>query len=206
MDQDKYKLDVVSIRMVKEPPLFSDKKISTPGDAVEILGDMLSDYDREVMAVVNLKSDMTPINVNIVSIGSVNASLAHPREIMKSAILSNAAYMVLVHNHPSGNLAPSTSDIEVTDQMCQIGYFMQIPVLDHIIIGRNHEYYSFVNKEILPIDKIDYAKRLEDLDMSKKPEVMKESVLAKLHEKENLVKNAGKKRGRPKKTKVIEKE
>ena len=72
-------MDRVSIRMVKEPPLLSEKPITGPGSAIEILNDYLGDFDREVMAIVNLRTDGKPINMNIMSMGTINASLACPR-------------------------------------------------------------------------------------------------------------------------------
>ena len=76
--------------------------------------------DREVLCVINLKSDGTPINCNIVSIGAVNQSIAEPRELFEASILSNAAQMIIVHNHPSGSLEPSKIDIMLTDRMLKL--------------------------------------------------------------------------------------
>ena len=112
-----YELENVSIRMVKEPPLLSDKPVNSPGRAVEVLYDLLHDMDREVLILVNLKTDMTPINMNIASMGTVNASLASGRELLKTAILSNAAATMLFHNHPSGSLTPSQADLNLTDKV-----------------------------------------------------------------------------------------
>ena len=86
-----YEMDRVSIRMVKESPLLSEKPITGPGSAIEILNDYLGDFDREVMAIVNLRTDGKPINMNIMSMGTINASLACPREALKASILSNAS-------------------------------------------------------------------------------------------------------------------
>lgn len=98
------KLDVVSIRLVKDAPIMSDKPIGNPIAAVELLGKQLCDMDREVLCVINLKANGVPINCNFVSMGAVDQTVAHPRELFKSAILSNASSMLLLHNHPSGNL------------------------------------------------------------------------------------------------------
>ena len=84
----KYEFDNVAIRMVKEPPLLADEPVNTPAKAVDVLYDLLHDFDREMMIVVNLKTDMTPINMNIVSMGTINASLAASRELLKTSILS----------------------------------------------------------------------------------------------------------------------
>ena len=75
-EQEPFKLEVVSIRLVKDAPLFSDHKIISPADAVEVVGDFLCEIDREVMCIINLKSDGTPINCNIVSIGAVSQTIA----------------------------------------------------------------------------------------------------------------------------------
>ena len=135
-------LKQVGIRMVEEPPLLSPEPMKTPEAAVRILGEWLSEMDRELFCVVNLNENLTPINMNVVSIGALNETYVHPRETMKSAILSNAAYLMLIHNHPSGSLTPSKKDIESTDRIQSVASLMGIPVLDHIIVGRNQEYFS----------------------------------------------------------------
>ncbi len=146
-----YKLDRVAIRMVKEPPLYSSEPLRSPEAAVKVIADMLRQYDREAFCIVNLRNDLSPINMNIVSTGTLNASLAHPREILKSAVLSNASATMLFHNHPSGNLTPSQEDIEITDRMSKLFAMAEMPLLDHIIIGNGDQYYSFKENSIMPI-------------------------------------------------------
>lgn len=146
-----YKLDRVAIRMVKEPPLYSSEPLRSPEAAVKVIADMLRQYDREAFCIVNLRNDLSPINMNIVSTGTLNASLAHPREILKSAVLSNASATMLFHNHPSGNLTPSQEDIEITDRMSKLFTMAEMPLLDHIIIGNGDQYYSFKENSIMPI-------------------------------------------------------
>ena len=146
-----YKLDRVAIRMVKEPPLYSSEPLRSPEAAVKVIADMLRQYDREAFCIVNLRNDLSPINMNIVSTGTLNASLAHPREILKSAVLSNASATMLFHNHPSGNLTPSREDIEITDRMSQLFAMAEMPLLDHIIIGNGDQYYSFKENSVMPI-------------------------------------------------------
>lgn len=107
----KYGIDQVSVRLVKEAPILSEEEISTPEDAIRVLGDTFKDYDREVVGVVHLRSDNVPINMTIISMGTLNQSLVHPREVLKAAFLSNAASILLFHNHPSGSLKPSKEDI-----------------------------------------------------------------------------------------------
>ena len=84
-------LSQVSIRLVQESPLLSDESINTPEQAVKVLGEWLEGMDRELVCVLNLQADLKPINMNIVSMGALNEAQVHPREVMKSAILSNAA-------------------------------------------------------------------------------------------------------------------
>ena len=100
--------------MVEMPPLFSEIPMNNPAAAVKVMADTFKDYDREVVAIVNLQTDGKPINMNVVSMGALDQSIAHPREILKSTILSNASAIMLVHNHPSNKLQPSMDDIETT--------------------------------------------------------------------------------------------
>ena len=161
----KFGLDQVAVRLVKEAPLLSDEEISSPEDAVRILGDAFQDYDREVVGVVNLRSDNVPINMTIISMGTLNQSLVHPREVLKAAFLSNAASILLFHNHPSGSLEPSKDDIAITGRMQQLCMLAGVPVVDHIILGGNQSYYSFREKKILPMEQIHYSVDLNDVDL-----------------------------------------
>ena len=87
-------LEVVNIRLVKEPSLYSERSIQSIDDAVEVMAEELSHYDREVFCILNLKSDGSVINMNVVSQGTLNATLVSPREVFKSSILSNAAAII----------------------------------------------------------------------------------------------------------------
>ena len=100
-------LEIVSVKLNRYDKLMADRAIESPEDAVALLGEFLRDMDREVLCVVNLRADGVPINCNIVSVGALNETVAHPREILKSSILSNAASILIVHNHPSGSLIPT---------------------------------------------------------------------------------------------------
>lgn len=159
-----YEFENVSIRMVREPPLLCDKPVNSPGRAVEVLYDQLHDMDREYLIVVNLKTDMTPINMNIASVGTVNTSVSSPRELLKTAILSNAAATMIFHNHPSGNLTPSQADIDLTDKLIKAFGMMGIPIMDHIILGPNMQYYSMKENRTFPIPLPEENIRIEDLN------------------------------------------
>ena len=153
--------------MVEQPPLYSNEPMNNPDVAIRVMNEFLSQMDRELFCIVNLQADLTPINMNIVSVGSLNEALINPREIFKSAILSNAHSMMLIHNHPSGNLTPSTSDIQTTARMQELGELMGISLVDHIITGRNGNYYSFRDKGEFPDSRVRFSTRVEDIDLTK---------------------------------------
>lgn len=159
------KLDVVSIRLVDEPPLMSDTIIQTPEDAVKLLGDYICKLDREVLCIINVRSDGKPMNCNFVSMGAVNESIAHPREIFKSAILANATSMIIVHNHPSGKLEPSEQDTLITSRMLKLCELLGIPLLDHIIVGgKNENYFSLKEKQKLDYEHNRYESDYKELN------------------------------------------
>ncbi len=160
----RYEMEQVSIRMVKEPPLISDEPITGPASAINILGDYLQDFDRELMVLVNLRNDGKPINMNVMSIGTVNASIAVPREALKASILSNACSVMLFHNHPSGNLSPSKDDIRTTDRMIKAYDLLGITFLDHIILGPDNRFYSLREHRSFDLPCTDYCSALENLD------------------------------------------
>lgn len=135
-------IKVVSIRLVDEPPLYSSYPLKTAQDVLDTVGEELRKYDRELFCILNLRSKNQVINMNIVSMGTLSTAIVHPREVFKSAILSNAAGIMLIHNHPSGECSPSKLDIEVTKRLAEAGELMGIQVLDHIIVGEQ-KYYSF---------------------------------------------------------------
>ena len=172
MPKQSYKLEQVAIRMVKERPLASNEPIDSPEAVIPVMQKLLSDFEREVFAVVNLQTDLKPINMNIVSVGALNASLVHPREVIKSVVLSNAAAVMLVHNHPSGRLVPSKEDMSVTKQLMEILNLMQVELLDHVIIGTDDRYYSFREHCTLPAKEPRDWNTTEPVDLKrqKRPE------------------------------------
>lgn len=146
-------IDVVSIRLITDAPILSEKPIHSPTDIVELLGKHMCELDREVIGVINLRSDGTAINCNFVSMGALDQSIAHPREILKSSILSNAASMIMIHNHPSGRLNPSKEDTMLTDRMLRLCELVGIPLQDHVIVGgNNRSYFSFREKEMMTFE------------------------------------------------------
>ncbi|RST79690.1 DNA repair protein RadC [Blautia sp. SG-772] len=163
---DDFKLDVVSVRLVKDAPIYSEHTFNNPADIAAVMGDCMCQFDREVVCVVNLRSDLKPINVHFASVGSLNEAMAHPRELFKSSILSNAASMMLIHCHPSGNVFPSKADTMMTDRMNKLCELMGIPLIDHIIVGGdNREFFSFREKGMIDNPKITLSTDYRTLDI-----------------------------------------
>lgn len=143
------RISIVSIKMVREASiLYEVRKISSPGDAAELGRRFLDDADREQLLVCCLDTKNQPVALNVVSIGSLNSSIVHPREVFKAAILSNAASIIVFHNHPSGDPSPSSEDISITNRLKECGKIIGIDLIDHIIIG-NERHYSLKERGIL---------------------------------------------------------
>lgn len=111
--------------------------IRTPQDVADLLMEELRYLDREVMRLLILDTKNQVIATPTVSVGILDASMVHPREIFKDCIRRSAASVIIVHNHPSGDPTPSANDIEVTRRLRRAGEILGIDVLDHIIIGDN---------------------------------------------------------------------
>ena len=98
--------------------------------------------------LISLDNQKKLIKYKILFIGTINESIVHPREVFKEAFLESASSIILMHNHPSGNVFPSKADDEITSTFAQIGELMGIKVLDHIIVSSN-SYYSYIESERL---------------------------------------------------------
>lgn len=134
--QSAKRVNIVSVRLVKESSmLYKQRKVRNPQDSYELFQDYLLDMDREHVVVLCLDTKNQPTNISVCHIGSLNASIVHPREVMKTAVLSNAATIIVAHNHPSGICDPSREDIAITERLVEAGDVMGIPLLDHLIIG-----------------------------------------------------------------------
>ncbi|RUL54155.1 JAB domain-containing protein [Lysinibacillus antri] len=132
------RVDIVSVRLVKEASLlYKNRSIRSPQDGYNLFKQFLGELDREYFVVMCLDTKNQRTNINVYHIGSLNASVVHPREVMKAAILPNAASVMVLHNHPSGQPSPSPEDIEVTRRLTEAGHIMGIELLDHIVVGEN---------------------------------------------------------------------
>jgi len=111
--------------------------ITSPLDVKQLLMEEMRFLEKEHFKAILLNTKNHVIAIEDVSIGSLNSSIVHPREVFKPAIKRSSASVILVHNHPSGDPTPSKEDIEVTSRLVNAGNILGIAVLDHIIIGRN---------------------------------------------------------------------
>ena len=133
----------VRLKLTDKESVFSREVIDTPEKAVSVLAPVLAELDREEVCVVNLDGKGHPINFSVVSIGSVNSSLITGRELYKSAILSNAAAIIMIHNHPSSDLQMSRLDLDVTEKMMYAGALLDIDFYDHVLVaGSTGEMFS----------------------------------------------------------------
>lgn len=137
----------LSRRILSQPKWFVNKKITSPQDIAEIFIPILRDDNKEKFIVVCLNSANKIIKHETISIGNLNSSVVHPREVFKVAIDNSSASIILIHNHPSGNPEPSNEDIRITKKIVETGKIMEIPVFDHLIIA-GETYTSFVEKRL----------------------------------------------------------
>ena len=131
------------IELVREAPI-KKCQLLTPEDVCNLLHERVRKLDREHFFVIPLTGKNQVIGINLVSMGSLTDSIAHPREVFKAAILANAASVILAHNHPSGDPTPSQDDKAITIRLKQAGDILGIKVNDHIILGEGKAYYSFL--------------------------------------------------------------
>ena len=179
-------------KLMEEAPLYSTEKIDSPEKAIEVMRDMMKNLDRENVCVVNLDGASHPINFNVVSIGSINSSELAMRELFKTAILSNASNILLLHNHPSSSITPIKHDHAVTARVMMASQMMGIPLVDHIIVaGGTGEYFSY-KKELKGFFSIDGIKTL--LRANGIEGVFAEPVVQYRTEEANIISELGPKR------------
>jgi DNA repair protein RadC len=123
-------------------------KISQPKDAAELIMESMRHLKQECLKVIMLNTKNIVITIKDISIGSLNSSIVHPREVFCEAIKRSSASIIISHNHPSGDPAPSSEDISLTHRIKECGKLIGIELLDHIIIG-NGCYVSLKEKGIL---------------------------------------------------------
>ena len=134
----------VRVMLVQETEGPYHPPITQSNDVARLCADMLR-LDREEFRVLLLNAKHRVMGVHTVSIGSLTVSIVHPREVYKAAILANAAAIIGIHNHPSGNPDPSPEDHALTKRLAEAGTLLGITLLDHVIIGEN-THYSFADQ------------------------------------------------------------
>jgi len=148
-------IEIFTLRYVKEQSVpymdyMKANHATSPDKVAEIMNDVFNieelPEEHFFLLCLNTKNHIT--NISEVSHGTINASLVRPADVFKRALVANANAVILVHNHPSGEISPSQEDVTVTNRLRDCGDMLGVPVLDHIIIGHDR-YYSFKEKGLL---------------------------------------------------------
>ncbi len=121
------------------------KQIKSAKDVYDYCSPLISDLDREVFMILYLDTKNRIVKDEIVSVGTLNSTVVHPREVFKNAIKDSINSIIIVHNHPSGDSTPSYEDDRLTEKFFQAGELIDIKVLDHVIVGKNG-YYSYKDR------------------------------------------------------------
>lgn len=138
----------ISRRIQTQVKWLHEIKITSPKDVADIYIPKLRDELKENFYILCLSSSNKIMQEEKISLGSLNASVVHPREIFKVAIENSSASIICIHNHPSGNPEPSNEDIAITKKLVEAGKLLDIPLFDHIIIAGNN-YTSFVERRLI---------------------------------------------------------
>jgi DNA repair protein RadC len=138
---------VYELKVVRErrPGYGPASAIRTSADIYKVFRERFDAADREEFLALFLDGKNRVQAFHVVSVGSLTASIIHPREVYKAAIVANAAALIVVHNHPSGDPTPSAEDLAITQRLKQAGELLGIRLLDHVVIG-DGRYVSFVDK------------------------------------------------------------
>jgi DNA repair protein RadC len=129
-------------------PELKNFDIKDPESVVKAIRASIKDKAKEHFKLILLNPRNKIIGISTISIGTLNASLVHPREVFKDAIMHTAASVVLAHNHPSGDPEPSEDDITITKRLIEAGKILGVEVIDHIIVGKNG-FFSFKEKGLI---------------------------------------------------------
>ncbi len=123
--------------------------VTKPEQVARLIRKAIGDPKREHFFAVLLTTRHAVLGVETISVGSLNASIVHPREVFRPAITAAAAAIILCHNHPSGDVSPSDDDMEITNRLADAGRLLGIEVLDHVIVAGDSAYLSFREKGLL---------------------------------------------------------
>ena len=139
---------VFTVRLVRERS-HETAVIRTPSDAARLCSEMLDGYDREVFLAVALSTANRVIGAHVCHVGTVDASIASPREVFRFCLLVNARSVLVAHNHPSGNTEPSRADVQVSQQLRAAGEAVGVPLVDSVVCGYDGAYTSLVERGLL---------------------------------------------------------
>ncbi len=134
----------VRVKLIGPRRVPSEEPIRGPGDVWRLLGPPARAWDREHFLTLILDGKSRVLGVDEVSVGSLTATLVHPREVLKAIILANGASFISVHNHPSGDPTPSPEDLALTKRIKSAAELIGIPLLDHVILG-SHRFHSMAD-------------------------------------------------------------
>jgi DNA repair protein RadC len=130
------RIPIYRVTLVRDSSLPTpSRSVQSPADACAMLRAFIGDADREHFVALLLDTRNRVAGLHTVSVGNLSASLVHPREVFKAAILGSAAALIVGHNHPSGDADPSQEDLAMTARLKQAGELLGIPVLDHLVLG-----------------------------------------------------------------------
>lgn len=136
----------ISRRLSTQVPTYKSKELTDPEKVYRLIRSKLKDYHKEHFYIIALNSRNHTIAE--VSVGSLNASIVHPREVFAEAIKNKAASVVFAHNHPSGDPEPSEDDLMITKKLVESGKILGIEVFDHIIVAKD-DFFSFKNRGLI---------------------------------------------------------
>lgn len=164
----KKKVGIVHLEMVKESRrLYGTSRFRTPEEAAEMVMPMFERAHREMVLVMTMDSKLEIQAAEIAAVGGLNYCYIDMKEIFKLAILNNSAYIICVHNHPSGDVSPSLDDDKITKRMWNAGQILGIGLIDHIIVGESG-YYSYKEEGRMP-EEAEQSNEYKDGLMEKTP-------------------------------------
>jgi len=139
-----------TLRIAEQPAVAADAPVlSSSAEAADFIRPQIGNADRETFIILHMDPKNRVRDVELHGVGDLDSSAVYPRQVMKSALLRNAAALIFCHNHPSGDPAPSLCDREVTRDLVAAAHTLQIKVLDHIIVGNRADYFSFADQGLI---------------------------------------------------------
>lgn len=138
------------VKLIRDGSLVAGcRMIRTSNDAYSMLSSYFNDLAKEHFLAVFLSTKNCVLGISCISVGSINASIVHPRELFIPAILACATQLIIAHNHPSGDPNASNEDVVLTKRLVQAGELLNMPIIDHIIIGDAGQYFSFKEQGLI---------------------------------------------------------